>query len=293
MSQSQGLSDRRINTILNEDSKIDENLLETVVEDVVDFLKLKFPNRNFGIEKKMTTREMKRYLLRRFGEHNIPCGMDYWKSFKETTGIKPDGGFIWVEINNQKYYLCVSEMKRQGTNDILLQNTIKYYQENYGEDWLDKIDMCWGSGGSKKMLFKRKNAPKILYTDSIYEKIFTPQQKGNAIERAAKNMYHCDEKLFGNDKIFPYVIFASGTDLHESSTILDRAKTLICLPTNQINLYRVKTSECKMSGGSIFLKGHHWTELPGTSDFTYEELYNIILEITEGSLKHYLELNGE
>jgi hypothetical protein len=293
MTQSEGLSNRRQNTIINGESQKDENVLNLVVQNIINFLRIKYPNLQFGFQKGMTTRFMKKYLLSRFGKENVPCGVQYWDNFNETTGINPDGGFIWVEINDQRYYLCVSEMKRQGTNDILLQNTINYYKKEFGDDWLNNPNTRWLRGKPKKMLGKRKREPKKLYTDSIYEKLFNPQGKGNAIERAAKNMYHCDEKLFGNDDIFPYVLFACGTDLHESSTILDRAKTLIPLPTNQINLYRVKTSECKKSGGSIFLKGHHWTEPIRSSDFTYEEIYDIILKITEGSLEYYTNKYGK
>jgi len=210
MTQSEGLSNRRQNTIINGESQKDENLLNIVVENVVDFIKIKYPNLNFGIQKGMTTRSMKRHLLSRFGKENIPCGIKYWDNFKDTTGINPDGGFIWMEIDDQKYYLCVSEMKRQGTNDILLQNTIDYYKKEYGDDWLNDPNIRWLYGKPKKMLGKRQRELKKCYTDSIYEKLFNPQGKGNAIERAAKNMFHCDEKLFGNDDIFPYVILLVG-----------------------------------------------------------------------------------
>ena len=83
------------------------------------------------------------------------------------------------------------------------------------------------------------------------------QAKGNAIERASKNV---DEfRLWcANKKLnyFPYVMFASGCDFHVGSTIYDRCDPLTSYkPRNNINIL----TDCRIQPATLFIQEKSWT----------------------------------
>jgi len=109
------------------------------------------------------------------------------------------------------------------------------------------------------------------------------QGRGNAAERLAKN-YNTLDFLFTREDIFPFVAFLQGCDFHEDYTIGDRIKSVYrFLPQNKINLYKDEMGR----GGSYFMRGHLDTEKPGTSEWSFTEMYNVMMDIAEMSLDHY------
>jgi type II restriction enzyme len=115
------------------------------------------------------------------------------------------------------------------------------------------------------------------------------QAKGNAVERLGKNLIGC-ETLFLDEDIFPFVVFLQGCDFcDDESTIGDRVRTIFrFLPSNTINLfYKGRRA------GSYFMRGHSMKEMPGTSDWTNEEMFEIMFTIAITSIEYYLEKYGK
>ena len=162
------------------------------------------------------------------------------------TTIKPDGGLVWVLINQKKYYILVSEQKKQGTND--------------------------------KRLLEGKSK----------------QSKGNAVERLGKNVIATDI-LFGEEDITPMVAFLQGCDFYDNeSTIPDRVRTIAKFQMiNQINLFKIKLQKYNWFAGSYFMRGHSMNELPNTSDWTFDEMYTILLDVARQSIEYYLLKYGK
>lgn len=106
--QSDGLRVRLIENIKNLQSQIQDNQIKTVVSWVKSALCELYPNLTFGVDQKMMLRDIEK----------LVNGDKYMTS--DQTYVKPDGGFLWVKINKKKYYILISEQKRQGTNDARL-----------------------------------------------------------------------------------------------------------------------------------------------------------------------------
>jgi len=115
------------------------------------------------------------------------------------------------------------------------------------------------------------------------------QAKGNAVERLGKNVDAFDI-LFGNEDIYPFVCFLQGCDFYkEESTIVDRVRTIAKFQSiNTINLFWKKISRHQYVGGSYFMRGHSMYDKPGTSDWTYQEMYDIMYRIASKSVEYYL-----
>ena len=234
MTQSQMLSD-------NKNQHVQKNLLsqaqdvkiKDVIEQVLISLLKKYPTLKFGINQTKSLREIESLIS------------DQVRTGKSTT-IKPDGGFLWVKINNVKYYVLVSEQKRQGTNDKLL------------------------AEGKKK------------------------QSKGNAAERLGKNVKAFDV-LFDSHDIYPFVVFLQGCDFYdEESTIGDRIRTIALFQEmNKINIEWRKVGKRLWTGGSFFMRGHSMTDKPGTSDWTFDEMFTILFDVATQSTEYYLKKHGK
>ena len=110
------------------------------------------------------------------------------------------------------------------------------------------------------------------------------QSTGNAIERAGKNI-RCAEMLFSGLDIFPYLLFASGCDLHHTETISKRIEQMNYGVSNHyininesINTFDIDIK--KRFGGkcifSAFVKAHKYDEMPhGSSAWTKHEIARI------------------
>ena len=136
--------------------------------------------------------------------------------------------------------------------------------------------------------------------DNRYEQNMKRQSTGNAIERAAKNI-RGSEMLFANQDIFPYVVFASGCDLHASETIGKRFDMMnMGYPNHYIGLtptitqgeIRTKLNtiiqsininkKCGIGIASIFVKAHKWNEMKhGSSVWKKEEIVLICKNVID------------
>jgi len=123
---------------------------------------------------------------------------------------------------------------------------------------------------------------------------FKKQSQGNAVERLGKNFLAL-EFLFKDELILPFVVFLQGCDFcEEESTITDRVKVIFRgLSQNIINLKKTKISDTLWAAGSYFMRGHSYKEKPGTSDWTFNEIYEINNTIAFRTLEYYIEKYGE
>jgi type II restriction enzyme len=235
MGQSDKLRENKNQHVIkNKESKIQENNIKNAVNSVLLELKIKYPYLQFGIEKKKMLHTIEK----------LVNGSNYTTSDKSF--IIPDGGFLWVKINNVKHYILISEQKRQGTND-------KRRIEGKGK-----------------------------------------QGVGNAGERLAKNVKAVDV-LFGNEDIYPFIVFLQGCDFFdEESRIGDRIRTIAqFLPMNVINIEWKQIQKHNYAGGSYFMRGHSMADDPGTSDWSFDEMFNPMFTIAENALNYYLVRYGE
>jgi type II restriction enzyme len=234
MTQSQQLSK-------NKNQHVQKNLLsqaqdvkiKDVVQTVLDKIIEKYPKLKFGVTKTLSLRKIESLI-----STNVRTG--------KTSTVKPDGGFLWVEINRVKYYVLVSEQKRQGTND------------------------------------KRLSEGKVK------------QSMGNAAERLGKNVKAFDI-LFDSHDIYPFVVFLQGCDFFdEESTIGDRMRTIALFQEmNKINIEWKKIGNRLYTGGSYYMRGHSMYDAPGTSDWTFDEMLTILLNVATQSTEYYLSKYGK
>lgn len=108
MTQSEGLRNRLNGNVKNIESQKQDSEIKVVVKNVLSKLKEKYPTVQFGIDQKMMLRDIEKMV-----------NSTNFTTSKETY-IKPDGGFMWMKLNGKKYYILISEQKRQGTNDVRL-----------------------------------------------------------------------------------------------------------------------------------------------------------------------------
>ena len=202
MTLSAGLSDRQVRdgggrSIFNEDALKQEGNLADQVKNVLIKLNKLYPHHKFIHKKSLTKKEI--YV-------DTGISPNYEPSSSRSTGPKPDGGIICIQVDNVWYPILVSEAKKQGTNNIL--RAIKEMVEwSYSDERIAE-EVGWKVERVTKTIEGRK----------------WKQARGNAIERAYKNW----EELriyydgLGITSHFAYLIFASGCDFEKGSTIPDR-----------------------------------------------------------------------
>lgn len=204
-------------SIFNEDAKKLEKSLSETVKNLIEELKKTFPYIHFFWDWKIDKKD----IARNIGKNN-------WKPCSKNPYIKPDGGVLYAEINGKVYPILVTEAKKQGTNDKLIEE------------------------GKKK------------------------QAKGNAIERAVKN--HSELKLFFKPfDFYSYVIFASGCDFEESSSINDRLDSMTEYePRNQSYIFHPN----KLA--TVWIRKESWT---------YSEIYAKLKITSNNVITHILRTN--
>lgn len=122
MSKSQSLRSRKEqHKEKNTYSKVQENTMILSINDTLEFLRKKYPKYKFGFEKRLSINKIYSILKNEYGLGNSI----YLESVKDSTFLTPDGGFIYVMIDNLKYYILVGEQKTQGTNDKRLAEGLK------------------------------------------------------------------------------------------------------------------------------------------------------------------------
>lgn len=128
--------------------------------------------------------------------------------------------------------------------------------------------------------------------DTLHEQKKKRQACGNAIERGAKNIRGA-EMLCASLPVFPYIMFASGCDFHETETIAKRIEMMnMGIPNHYIGMTPTKRQEdvihemntkilpaininkiCGKSIASVFVKAHKWDEMKhGSSAWKKEEI---------------------
>ena len=93
-------------------STFQEKDMTVAVEFTLNWLENEYPEYKFGWQKKIHLKTIYKILREQYGFVDI-----YLEGVKDTTFITPDGGFIYVVINEIKYFLLIGEQKTQGTND--------------------------------------------------------------------------------------------------------------------------------------------------------------------------------
>jgi hypothetical protein len=91
------------------------------------------------------------------------------------------------------------------------------------------------------------------------------------------------------------VVFLQGCDFHEEeSTIPDRVRVVFRgLQKNVINLQKIKITDTLWAAGSYFMRGHSYRESPGTSDWSFDEIYEINNAIAFETLEYYIQKYGK
>lgn len=109
-SQSDLLRVRRLGSVINSESKIQEADLQAVVSNLFVGLQKDFPDLKFQYEKRLKLKEIIK---------SNTFDYEVEDSILEASFLNPDGGFIYLtDKNGAKYPILISEVKKQGTNDI-------------------------------------------------------------------------------------------------------------------------------------------------------------------------------
>lgn len=134
------------------------------------------------------------------------------------------------------------------------------------------------------------------------------QSLGNAIERAAKNIRGC-EMLCAHMNAFPYVIFASGCDFHDSETIAKRVEMMnLGYPNHYLGVSPTTTCDDLDTGldkmlsdtdvekkfghgiASVYVKAHKWDKMKhGSSRWRKKEILNISKCVIDKTLRIILK----
>lgn len=195
---------------------------------------------------------------------------------------------------------------------ISLYDAIEIFKQNMGEEIQNyeenKKVFMKPDGGIIIANINGKTYPILLTEDKLQgtnderrAQGFPRQATGNAIERAAKNIRGA-EMLFAASPVFPYVLFASGCDLHSSETISKRLEMMnYGVKNNYVEISPETTVETKETmvaemvsrininkrhGGksiaSMFVKAHKWDEMAhGASIWTPAEIEAVCMRVVD------------
>jgi hypothetical protein len=190
---------------------------------------------------------------------------------------------------------------------ISLYSVIEDFARNCGEEIDNPVEnksvYMKPDGGMLIAIRNGKSYPLLITEDKVqgtndsrHAQGLGRQATGNAIERAAKNIRGA-EMMFGASSVFPYVLFASGCDLHSSETISKRlemmnygvknhyidvspsATTDIVEIVDKINIFKRFGGKCV---ASMFVKAHKWDEMAhGASAWTGAEIDAICMRVVD------------
>lgn len=145
--------------------------------------------------------------------------------------------------------------------------------------------------------------------DTRYDKGYSRQATGNAIERAAKNIRGF-EMIFMDPAIkhFPYIIFAAGCDFHSSESIAARLQMMNygfpniafeisksdAMTMDRLNK-KINDLNCKKKLGgkcvaSVFIKSHKWDEMShGSSNWSTQERQRVCEWAAEQTVRELID----
>ncbi len=99
--------------VKNSKSKKMDEEIDVAVQKLIPFLSEKYPELDFEHQKKMLLKDIISMLSLQF-----PGYSNFFRCEKETSFIKPDGGFLFAKNKRgERRLVLVAEVKRQGTND--------------------------------------------------------------------------------------------------------------------------------------------------------------------------------
>jgi len=120
--------------------------------------------------------------------------------------------------------------------------------------------------------------------DKIVANGGSEQAKGNAIERLSKNL-KISNLLFMFEDIHPFVVFGSGCDFKEGSSILGRVSAMNnFLPLNDIDINK-KYITSKKSGEKRVLDSS--VMMFRNDEWKTDEIYQTISQVLEQSISYY------
>ena len=189
---------------------------------------------------------------------------------------------------------------------VSLYSVIEDFAENCGEEIDNPIEnkhvYMKSDGGMLFAIMNGKSYPLLITEDKVQgtndlrrAQGLPRQPTGNDIECIAKNIRSA-EILFGASSVFPYVVFASGCDLHRSETMSKRLEMMNygvknhyieVSPSATTNIEILnKINISKRFGGkcvaSMFVKAHKWDEMAhGASAWTGYEIDAICMRVVD------------
>jgi type II restriction enzyme len=169
---------------------------------------------------------------------------------KESTYIKPDGGFLYITVNGQRKFILVSEQKRQGTNDQRL-------LENKGTQ---------SKGNAVERLGKNIKGIDILFKDEdIYPFICFLQ-----------GCDFFDQESTITDRVRTIACFQKMNQIN--------------LNWMQLGRHLFTGGSFFMRGHSMneLVNAKNENREPQLSDWSYQEMYDAMYEIADRSIQHYL-----
>ena len=110
-----------------------------------------------------------------------------------------------------------------------------------------------------------------------------PQSKGNAIERLGKNVIGFRAMML-DEQIMPFVCFGYGIDFEDTSSILDRVRTIAMFGTlNTVHVLN-QGDGGRFNRGSFFFRRAAWSR---------EEMVQVMTEIATRATHYYIAKHGE
>lgn len=109
------------------------------------------------------------------------------------------------------------------------------------------------------------------------------QAKGNAIERLGKNVIGFRTMMM-KEGIMPFVCFGYGIDFEDSSSILDRVRTIAMFgPLNVINVLNLG-EDGRFNRGSFYFRHEKWSQ---------KEMVEVMTEVACRAIHYYIAKYGE
>lgn len=183
MSHSECLSKVRLGSVINEVSKSQENSLQSCVGTVVSKMIEKY-----GVCLKCEKRLLNSTLVESMNTNitnnnahinSLSFATEHYDTHQKSF-ISPDGGFVYLVVNEKKYPVLISEVKHQGTNDKRCANGLKkqatgnaierasknivatkYYMED--EDIFPYVLFAYGCDFDKSIPIYDRLTPNIRY----------------------------------------------------------------------------------------------------------------------------------
>jgi type II restriction enzyme len=199
-------------------------------------------------------------------------------------------------INKYHKYNVTFLLDKDFTKDQLIDYLDEYYGVNRHQNYFDttlKTSMI-PDGGILWMLTEDGKKYPILITEMKSQGEGKDQSRGNAIERAGKNIIFVNLLLLFEKEITPFVIFAQGDDFKKGSSILGRASILNnSQPLNVTNIHSniITSSGGKNNPNQISIETQYlrrFAFMAQEHDWTDDEILEIIQQVSYQAIDYFL-----